>query len=174
MYDEIWAMTQLLEDTKIPNWCANSLTVTHSDPAMLDRFMTASAAGNLFAEFVPLQESGEWDYELAVQKWGTKWEANDSDFNRDGDSIYGVFDTAWSPPIEFYQALVELGFEVDADYHEPGMTFAGVFTNEGEFFYDYDFSDPNWRDGIDNETILEMLEYEYQSYLEYNEDGDQD
>ena len=54
------------------------------------------------------------------------------------------------------------------------MSFAGVFTNEGETFYDYDFSDKNWRDGIDHETILEMLEYEYESYLEYNEDGDQD
>jgi hypothetical protein len=158
----------------MPNWCANSLTVSHSDPAMLDRFMTASAADNLFGEFVPLQESGEWDYELAVQKWGTKWEASDANFNRDGDSVSGVFDTAWAPPIGFYQALVELGFEVDADYHEPGMTFAGVFTNEGETFYDYDFSDKNWRDGIDHETILEMLEYEYESYLEYNEDGDQD
>jgi hypothetical protein len=174
LYDEIWAMAQLLEDTKIPNWCANSLTVSHSDPAMLDRFMAAVAADNLFGEFVPLQESGEWDYELAIKKWGTKWEASDPNFDRDGNTVSGSFSSAWAPPIEFYQALVELGFEVDANYHEPGMSFAGVFTNEGETFYDYDFSDPNWRDEIDHEGILETLDYEYESYLEYNEDGNQD
>jgi hypothetical protein len=158
----------------MPNWCDNSLTVSHSDPAMLDRFMAAVAADNLFGEFVPLQESGEWDYELAVKKWGTKWEASDPNFDRDGNTVSGLFSSAWSPPIEFYQALVELGFEVDANYHEPGLTFAGVFTNEGEVFYDYDFSDPNWRDGIEHESILEILDYEYESYLECNEDGAQD
>ena len=54
------------------------------------------------------------------------------------------------------------------------MAFAGVFTNEGETFYDYNFGDPNWRDEIEHEVILEILDYEYESYLEYNEDGNQD
>jgi hypothetical protein len=140
---------------------------------MIDRFMAAVATDSLFGEFVPLQESGEWDYELAIQKWGTKWEASDPNFYRDGNTASGSFSSAWAPPIEFYKVLVELGFEVDANYHEPGMTFAGVFTNEGETFYDYNFGDPNWRDEIDHEEILEILDYEYESYLEYNEDGEQ-
>lgn len=159
----------------MPNWCDNSLTVSHSDPAMIDRFMAAVATDSLFGEFVPLQESGEWDYELAVKKWGTKWEASDPNFDRDGNTASGSFSSAWAPPIEFYQVLVELGFEVDANYHEPGIALAGVFTtNEGEVFYDYNFSEPYWRDKIEHKVILEILNYEYESYLEYNEDGAQD
>lgn len=156
----------------MPNWCDNSLSVTHSDPAMIDRFMAAVAADNLFGEFVPLQESGEWDYDLAVQKWGTKWEACDPEFERHDNSVTGWFMSAWAPPIGFYEALVELGFEVDANYHEPGMQFAGVFTNEGDACYEYDFSDPAWREHIEHEVILEMLESEYEAYLDWNEEAE--
>jgi hypothetical protein len=148
----------------MPNWCDNSLSVSHSDPAMIDRFMAAVAADNLFGEFAPLQESGEWDYNLAVQKWGTKWEACDAEFERSDNSITGYFMSAWAPPTGFYAALVELGFDVEAHYHEPGMAFAGVFTNDGEVEYVYDFTDPNWRDEIDDEVILDWLESEYENF----------
>ena len=35
------------------------------------------------------------------------------------------FDSAWSPPIGFYEKMEELGFSVDAKYYEPGMAFCG-------------------------------------------------
>jgi len=149
----------------------NNLTVTHSDPAQLERFLKAAKEGNLFAEFVPLNETGEWDYDAAVNKWGTKWDiSSDSDFYSNGDSVDGYFETAWSPPIEFYDAIVDQGFTVDALFHEPGMTFAGTYHTEiGDTCIDYDFSNPNWRDNID-EDLVEWLEPEYESWLEWQEE----
>lgn len=91
-------------------------------------------------------------------------------FESYGNSAHGSFDTAWSPPIEFYDHIVARGFDVEAYYHEPGMAFAGAYhTESGDTYIEYDFSDPNWRDGLD-ETLIEMLEYEYEYYLENIDD----
>jgi len=66
--------------------------------------------------------------------------------------------------------LVELGFEIEVYYNEPGMSYAGKFTNEGDEYHEYDFSDPDWREKINDEIIIDMLESDYQSYLEYLEE----
>jgi len=163
-----------LEDKKIPNWCDNSLSVSHSDPAMIDRFMKAVETGNLFAEFVPLNETGEWDYHAAVDMWGTKWDACDASFEKtDENSVSGYFMSAWAPPIGFYEAMVELGFDIDAHYHEPGMAFAGTFNNEeGDYSFEYDFSDPEWRDSVSSETLLDWLESEYETWLDWQEEAE--
>ena len=156
------------KEPTMPNWCFNTLNVSHSDPAQITRFVNAAKEGNLFAEFVPLSEDSEvWDYNGAISKWGTKWDVSESYFESNGNSAHGSFDTAWSPPIEFYDALVELGFDVTAQFCEPGMAFAGTYYTEiGETFVEYDFSNPNWRDGLD-EDLVEWLEPEYESWLEW-------
>jgi hypothetical protein len=46
------------------------------------------------------------------------------------------FDTAWSPPINFYDKLVELEFEVDAMYYEPGVNFCGRYYDGQDEIYD--------------------------------------
>ena len=35
------------------------------------------------------------------------------------------FDTAWSPPMQIYYALEEMGFEVEATYVEQGVGYIG-------------------------------------------------
>ena len=153
----------------MPNWCSNSLTVSHKDPAVLAEFFEASQTDKLIEHYIPFP-NGEWDYNFCVENWGTKWDICDQSFELCKDSVSGGFTTAWSPPIGFYQKLVELGFTVEATYSEPGMSFAGKFTNEGDDYYEYDFSDPEWRKNIHDEDIREMLDYEYDSYLEYLEE----
>ena len=37
----------------MPNWCNNNLTLTHSDPAMIQRAVTAYQEGKLLQEFIP-------------------------------------------------------------------------------------------------------------------------
>jgi hypothetical protein len=169
--------TTLVFDEKeltMPNWCYNTLSVSHSDPAQIARFVKAANDGRLFEEFVPLNEEGEWDYNTAVNKWGTKWDIHESYFDSDSNSAYGSFDTAWSPPIEFYDTIVAQGFDVHALFHEPGMAFAGTYHTEiGDTFIDYDFSNPNWRDNLDEE-LVEWLEPEYESWLEWQEEMDEE
>jgi hypothetical protein len=78
------------------------------------------------------------DPEQIKRNWGTKWDvdADPEQIERAGDTLTVSFDSAWSPPIEAYNRLVEMGFEVQAYYNEFGMTFAGMYTGAGGDIYD--------------------------------------
>jgi hypothetical protein len=156
----------------MPNWCSNNFTVSHEDPEMIKKFVDALNAHELFQTFIPLS-SGEWDYNTALEEWGTKWDATvgDVDIEEGGKSCCGWFDTAWGPGIRAYEKLSELGFEVDITFHEPGMCFAGRFTSPDEEYYvEYDFEDENWRDKIDDEQVMYLLDSEYENWKDWQEE----
>lgn len=86
----------------------------------------------------------DW-YDWCCDKWGAKWdfgrEQSDSPFSpraavqeKDGKPCVELgFDTAWSPPLGFYEYLHnELGFDVKAYYFEGGMGFVGSSHNGSE------------------------------------------
>ena len=156
----------------MPNWCNNNLTLTHEDPAMIQRAYDALERGEFLNEFIPVPEDlkitsgflgsgpeqeelerqtkanvekygyGNW-YDFSVGEWGTKWDVGgdgQSDIHPDGKMLHTSFDSAWSPPVNAYYKLEELGFTVNAMYYEGGMCYAGEFT-----------------DGSDNEINLEGL-----------------
>lgn len=155
----------------MPNWCTNNTSFSHENPEMIKRLKAAIDKENLFEEFAPLPNK-EWDYFGALYTWGTKWEASHLDI-QDSDNTYisVMYDTAWGPPIKFYDKMTELGFTVESTYHEPGMAFAGRYTSEdGDKSYEYDFSDENWREDIDDEDVLDMLEAEYEVWNAMNEE----
>ena len=80
----------------------------------------------------------DW-YSWNTNNWGTKWEACEITYDRyDENTISLNFDTAWGPPIAFYEKMCELGFSVDAMYYECGMAFCG-----------------SWEDGMDNYYNIE-------------------
>jgi hypothetical protein len=159
----------------MPNWCSNTINISHENPEQIAKFAKAMEDGNLFQTFVPLS-SDEWDYGTAVEEWGTKWDVNGGDFNI-GDPTtegFGFFDTAWGPPIAFYEALEKLGFQIHATYHESGLAFIGQWSNEdGDECFEYDFEDEDWRDGIPEELVDE-LEVEYESWLESQEENEEE
>ena len=67
-------------------------------------------------------------YEHNVNEWGTKWDVSaDNAEIVDANTLTAGFDSAWAPPINAYEKLVEMGFEVEAFYYEPGMAFVGKF-----------------------------------------------
>ena len=159
----------------MPNWCQNNVTISHEDPEMMLKFAAAMKENKLFETFVPYP-NGEWEYGWCIENWGTKWDVTDGDFNleEDNKSGMGFFDTAWSAPIGFYEKLTEQGFDVDATYIETGMCFAGSWSSEGgEDHYDYDFEDENWRENIFNPDVLEMLEGEYEAWLEWRQEDEE-
>ena len=87
----------------MPNWCNNTLTLTHEDPAMILRAKEALDRGEFLSEFIPVPEDlkivagsvgdpdeqkelerktaenrekygyGNW-YDFCVGAWGTKWD----------------------------------------------------------------------------------------------------
>ena len=142
----------------MPNWCNNSVTFTHEDPAEIMRLVKAFNEEKLFNEFIPCPpalhetvEMGEgynerhlaketanreaygfssW-YDWNVTHWGTKWDVG-ADYAVEVDdanpnTIIVNFDTAWSPPIEFYETMTEMGWSIKAFYYEPGMAFCGLY-----------------------------------------------
>jgi len=121
----------------MPNWCSNSLTLTHTDPAMIDKAVAGFTDGKLLETLVPYE--GEWDYNWCVANWGTKWDVSgENGYTRPNPNVVILtFESAWTPPIEAYKQMEELGFTVKAMYYEPGMCFAGIYEDGSEDFYEY-------------------------------------
>ena len=72
---------------------------------------------------------GNW-YDYCVGEWGTKWDVGgdgQSDIHPDGKMLHTSFDSAWSPPVNAYEKLEQLGFRVNAMFYESGMAFAGSY-----------------------------------------------
>ena len=144
---------------------SNTLYLKHKDKAQLERAYNAAKESELLNEFVPcppeLLENGGW-YEFQTTNWGTKWDIDliDTDWI-DDDKLAVYFNTAWGPPIAWYDKMVELGFELEATYNEPGCCFCGSYTNEaGEDYYDYSDLD------ISNipEELIEI--YDLENYVD--------
>lgn len=150
----------------MPNWCGNNLTISHDDPAMIQKFCDAYNSGETMQAFLPCPQelrdtmSGSYGkgtpeqkalekqqaanvkkhghptwYEWNIANWGTKW-----DFGRgkdddkiepsDANTVRDLnFQTAWSPPIEFFDHLCRLGYRVRVLYCEPGCGFCGIYEN---------------------------------------------
>lgn len=121
----------------MPNWCSNSLTLKHDDPAMIDKAVAGFTDGKLLETFVPYE--GEWDYDWCVSNWGTKWDVGgDNGYIRPNPKTLKIsFDSAWAPPLEAYRMMEELGFEVKAMYYEPGMCFCGIYEDGSDDYYEY-------------------------------------
>ena len=89
----------------------------------------------------------DW-YDWKISNWGTKWDCGEKDGAEytDGDtSVTLNFGTAWSPPIEFYEQMQDAGFEVDALYYEPGVSFCGRYSEDGDAYYNIT-GDSDWVD----------------------------
>lgn len=146
----------------MPNWCYNNLDITATNDeqkAVLEKVSKAEAADGFISMFLPLPEalkdtvkgSGEeaqevwvdgcnnW-YDWQVQNWGTKWDPEVMDCDYDGETLTVSFDSAWAPPVAFYEWLQEQGYQVSANYYEPGMDFAGEWV-DGDDFYLENISD---------------------------------
>lgn len=92
----------------MPNWCNNSITLKHKDPAMIERAFQALCKGEFLNEFIPIPQElkdtvagfkGESEreaheaqqkaniekhgykdwYDFSVAEWGTKWDVGGDD-----------------------------------------------------------------------------------------------
>lgn len=126
----------------MPNWCMNTVTFKHEDPKEITRLQEAFTRDELLSEFAPNpngKDSEDW-YSHNINQWGTKWDVGgeaDMIHEKTENSIMLTFDSAWSPPVRFYEVMEELGWEIKAYYYEPGMAFCGKYTTGyGDEYYD--------------------------------------
>jgi len=139
----------------MPNWCANSLKLVANTDEQREilKFIRDNCENQefgLFDHFIPCPEDLKnstkgypadpneeankekhgyptW-YEFNTNEWGTKWDAaNICIENFDGDSLIITFDTAWSPPKQFYHKMYANEWELTASFIEAGDDYIGYF-----------------------------------------------
>ena len=141
----------------MPNWCNNSITIQGSTETLKPLWEEANREGSGLLNAIkpmpdalegttspspkegtpqPLVDGHDNWYAWRLENWGTKWDVDvdNLEFTDNGDgtaTITGWFDSAWAPPIEAYNTFLEDmdGCTLSADYHEPGMDFAGIYTD---------------------------------------------
>jgi hypothetical protein len=118
----------------MPNWCHNIATFTCPSKDIYDKLLFAIQNDNWFETFAPLGLDKEefengWDYNVAVEKWGTKWSPCDLEIlttDEENMIIEISCDTAWSPPNGVYKTMnKEFNIVTEAVYEELGSEFFG-------------------------------------------------
>ena len=167
----------------MPNWCDNTVYITHDDPKKIQILVDAWKANKFFGTIYPEPDYNEvkvkhtfpmnfatgepkpefvdpqsawWDWR--VQNWGTKWEITTDEAYIDiqENSIRASFSTAWSPPTGIYDRLVNDGYSVDAYYYEGGCAFCGRYVDGSDETYGID---GNW-EWVQN-NIPESIDLEF-------------
>ena len=165
----------------MPNWCNNGITLRHADPQMIQRAAKALAVGQFFQEFIPcpaeLVEAvanftknedmvakhgySSW-YDFNIANWGTKWDVSSDNVEiQDANTVTAGFDSAWAPPVTAYERLMDLGFEVEAFYYEPGMAFVGKWADGIDEYYELG--------GEDSTTVRASIGEELDDYFAISE-----
>jgi hypothetical protein len=125
----------------MPNWNSNDITINGPKEKIRALWARATAEDSgLLNAMKPMPKElleGDGWYDWAVANWGTKWDVNMEGLQLiegvDGCSIVGYADSAWSPPLEAFQAYAAENEDVylEIKYFEPGMSFIGVWDSEG-------------------------------------------
>jgi len=132
----------------MPNWCRNHIEI-HATPQIVEEIQTEIKEHDRFLEYcAPI---GEWDYKLACETWGTKWDilTDDSmrlDIEELEDDLHIInieTSTAWAPPLRALAKLKQKEgvHSVKCHYIEDGMCFCGFWDNGQEQYLEYDFED---------------------------------
>lgn len=144
----------------MPNWCSNTLELSGDKEVIKkitdwhkDRQSGKTDDVGLFSLFYPTPKelatttypnpepnedlikkfgSSNW-YDFQTTNWGTKWDANEVCMAVESENgIRLSFDTAWSPPIAFYEKLSRdyPELNISASYYESGCDFCGTFESD--------------------------------------------
>ena len=155
--------------------CQNILTISGGIEA-ITAIEKACEDGTLLEYLNPI---GAWEYEKAVEMWGTSAEAYSIECSppelEEGDWwLHITFETKNSPPIAAYEAAMErLGVGLSASYYNDSYIFVGLFDkwrndiNAKDRRYDIDYDDDWWFADIPSDLRWEFdLDGDYEYYKE--------
>jgi hypothetical protein len=167
----------------MPNFCENIVTFTHDNVDEIQKMKKlVEETKLLFSHYVPEPEdyskvaifyegraitktNDKWWY-WRHQHWGTKTDPSDIDIDYvedDPHSITFFFHTAWNPPIEFFDKMVDLGWGVECTYEEEALQLVGRYNDKKSEYADNLFENfiddklPLWVVEEWGEEILERL-----------------
>ena len=148
----------------MPNWCNNTLTLEHEDPAMIARAKAAFLDGRLLDEFIPVPKDlqivagsvgdpvdqaklveqtelnrvthgyGNW-YDFCVNEWGTKWDIGGDD---------GTYNDIEGGIIVSFDSAWAPPTNAYEKLHEMGFKILAMYYEPGMAFAG------EWHDGIDD------------------------
>jgi len=100
----------------------------------------------------------DW-YNWSIANWGTKWDASGSYIGHNDIDYFAVtFDTAWGPPIEWIDNIMQdfpdLCFELE--YDEPGMCFGGLLQAQ----YKVTWEDAHWETSSSSDCCEGEVEFD--------------
>jgi hypothetical protein len=148
---------------------------------MIQRAAKALQEGTFLQEFIPCPQElteavanfetnealvakygySSW-YDFNIANWGTKWDVSSESVGIvDANTVEAGFDSAWAPPTNAYEKLMEQGFEVVAFYYEPGMQFVGKWDNGVDDYIEYG--------GEDSTTVRDTIGEELDDYFGISE-----
>lgn len=130
----------------MPNWCENALHLIAPTIDAACDFERELKAGNLLNFYLLVHVDDQvlntglprW-YAERVSRWGVKWDINPEHACclREGCNLEIQMATAWDVPVPFYEHLIRVGFQVQAEYFEPNMLIGGQFTSAGHEIWSY-------------------------------------
>jgi hypothetical protein len=194
----------------MPNWCDNNLYISHPDKKMMEKALNAWNEKKFLSTLVPEPdyktvkvkptfdtshitgkpkpdfvdpETAWWDWR--VQNWGTKWDIGWEDYQdkaelNEDNAMSVNFQSAWSPPLDAYVTLVEMGYSIRAYYFEGGCAFCGKWEDGIDEGYSLDFPDKGspveWIQEhipkeIDDEMAISESYADMEEYMRENEDA---
>lgn len=119
----------------MPNWCMNKLLVEGEKEDILYFAKHVSGTNGIldFEKAMPVPDDCIKVRDWCTENWGTKWTPTCEATPTEDEELYRVFkdeiffDTAWTPPIEFFHAMSKqfpkLNFHLY--FLEIGCAFAG-------------------------------------------------
>lgn len=166
----------------MPNWCSNELTIHGADvPKIIDIMQKSD---NVFESLIGNDPSVskpivDW-YNHNVNWFGTKWDVSHDQVcwvdTNDTTWLTVSFETAWAPPIQFFETLCNKYNISSASlkYDECGMNFSGVVNFDGYNIGTIEYD--SYLEGLYQHTPYrfwgEVNEYRLQSCAEEGEDID--
>ena len=139
----------------MPNWCDNKVIIEGPVDKIYD-MVEPFKSNQLLQHIVPLVD---WDYDLAVNTWGTKWDVSDAEVshNIEDGLIEGYFLSAWGPPTEAFETYMSENPDVTINhsYYEGGNDFCGTNGEHRDSLPA--FQDPMW----DNDEVLKECDIQF-------------
>ena len=102
----------------MPNWCSNYFEIEGpaEDLRVFLSIIDKSEEKQFLSAFYPtpkLEGDDGW-YDWRVSHWGTKWDIDpysaEDAVVKDGKLEFG-FDSAWAPPLNIYEKMIEQGYD---------------------------------------------------------------
>ena len=185
-FDKVVPMPKILRHTVSWSWSKRKFTIFGKEFSIL-RF--DNIKNNILTSIaLAVYGYSDW-YNWCIANWWTKWDAYDVETTIEEDLWIGwdinsctiLFQTAWSPPIAYYEELFAFLLErdpsvqMDATYVEPGFAFCGTWDNGTDYpetWYSTHYCDEIDCDIIsdeDNELISDIQRDDYSNLITLSE-----